>query len=140
MGSHWKLKRFHLGNAVLQVVGGCPAKYLILQGLIAECSDDAVVDTTKNHLVSVLSEASQLSVLKCSPNTEAIVFRERKELQLSVYELKGLGLMLDYLNKVFREVTRLDGIFIKPATSAVGLILTERSCTGQDVVSLANRL
>ncbi|RYH07974.1 hypothetical protein EON65_41280, partial [archaeon] len=34
------LRRFYLDNAVWQVLGGCPAEYLEIRGLIAECSDD----------------------------------------------------------------------------------------------------
>ncbi|RYY69832.1 hypothetical protein EON63_23255 [archaeon] len=135
------LKRLGLDNAVWQLLGGCPAEYLKIRGLMAECSDDATqVDVVKSHLVFALSEASQI-VLKCSPNTEAIVkmFMERKELQLSVYKLKGLGLMLDYPNKVFREVTRLGGTVIEPATSAVGLIIREIH-SEQDLDNLVNRL
>ncbi|RYH05572.1 hypothetical protein EON65_44330 [archaeon] len=83
-----------------------------------------MIDAVRNHLVSVLSEAKQ-RVLESSPNTKAIgkVFRDKKVLQLSLSELERQGLMLDYPNKVFREVTRLYDIFIEPSTSAVGLIL-----------------
>ncbi|RYG93427.1 hypothetical protein EON65_58915, partial [archaeon] len=116
-----KMKRFHLDNAVWQVLGGCPAKYLTMRRLITDCLDDEIVDRMRSHLISALDEAGQI-VLKSNPNTKAIVklFREKNVLQLSIYELEKLGLMIDYPNKVFKEVTR-EGIYVEPATSAVGL-------------------
>ncbi|RYG94856.1 hypothetical protein EON65_56835 [archaeon] len=79
--------------------------------------------------------------LESSPNTKAIVklFRERNVLQLSTYELKQLGQIIDYPNKVFREVTR-EGIYVEPATSAVGLIIRENIRSPQDEVDLIKRL
>ncbi|RYG94909.1 hypothetical protein EON65_56750 [archaeon] len=129
-----------MDNAVWQVLGGCPAKYLDVRSLIANCSDDAIVDKVRRYLVSVLDEAGQI-VLKSSPNTKAIVklFREKNVLQLSTYELEKLGLMIDYPNKVFQEVTRV-GTFVEPATSAVGLIIREDIRSPQDEVDLVKRL
>ncbi|RYY43158.1 MAG: hypothetical protein EOO06_20105 [Chitinophagaceae bacterium] len=135
-----RLKRFHLEKAVWQVLGGCPAKYLDVQSLITDCSDDAIVDKVRKCLVSVLAKAGQI-VLKSSPNTKAIVklFRERNVLQLSIYELEKLGLMIEYPNKVFKEVTR-EGIYVEPATSAVGLIIRENISSPQDEVDLVKGL
>ncbi|RYY42342.1 MAG: hypothetical protein EOO06_21295 [Chitinophagaceae bacterium] len=135
-----KLKKFHLDNAVWQVLGGCPAKCLDVRSLIANCSDDAIVDKVRKYLVSVLAKAGQI-VLKSSPNTKAIMklFREKNILQLSTYELKKNGLMIDYPNKVFKEVTR-EGIYVEPATSAVGLIIRENIRSPQDEIDLVKRL
>lgn len=135
-----RLRKYKLDNAVWQVLGGCPAKYMNVQRLIANCPDDAIVDRVKSHLITVLAKAGEF-VRNCSPNTEAIVklFREKNVLQLSASELKDHGLIIDYSNKAFRKVTRGD-IYIEPATSAVGLIIRENIHSPQDNADLVERL
>lgn len=135
-----KLRKYKLDNAVWQVMGGCPAKYMDVQTEIANCPDDVLVDRVKSYLIDALAKAGEF-VRNCSPNTEAIVklFREKNVLQLSASELKKHGLTVDYPNKVFRKVTRGD-IYVEPATSAVGLIIRESIDSPQDNADLVKRL
>lgn len=102
-----------------QVLGGCPAKYIDVKTKIANYPDDAIVDRVKRNLITTLANAGKF-VRNSSANTEAIVklFREKNALQLSASELEDHGLIIDYPNKVFREV-----IYVEPATSSVGLII-----------------
>jgi hypothetical protein len=126
------LKTHQLDCPVWKVLGGSPAKYLKLKEVIDRLSlsntaTDVIIEQVKNHLQSVLSDALNKNILKCSPNTENIikVFREKKVFKVPVSLMKDQGLVLDYPNKVFREVKTLDGWFIEPATSAVSLIISE---------------
>jgi hypothetical protein len=135
-----RLRKYKLDNAVWQVMGGCPAKYMDVQRLIANCPDDVLVDRMKSYLIDVLAKAGQF-IRKSSPNTKMIVklFREKNVLQVSASELEKHGLIVDYPNKVFREVTRGD-IYVEPATSAVGLIIRESIDSPQDNADLIKRL
>jgi hypothetical protein len=126
------LKTHQLDCPVWKVLGGSPAKYLKLKEVIDRLSlsntaTDVIIEQVKNHLQSVLSDALNKNILNSTLNTKQIVkkFREKKSTKISKAELEVMGFLLDYPNKVFREVKTLDGWFIEPATSAVSLIISE---------------
>ncbi len=126
------LKTHNLDYPVWKVLGGSPAKYLKLKEMIdrlflSNTATDVIIEQVKNHLQSILSVALNKNILNSSTLSKAIisVFREKKTIKISKAELETMGFLLDYPNKVFREVDTLDGCFIKPATSAVSLIISE---------------
>lgn len=118
------LKSCNLDGPVWKVLGGSPAKYLKVEEAF-ELSSEEFVDQVKNHLHSVLDEALTMNVANSSANTKAIidVFRQKKAIEMSKMELVAMGLLVDYPNKVFREVKTSRGRFVEPATSAVSLII-----------------
>jgi hypothetical protein len=141
------LKANQLDSAVWKVLGGSPAKYLKLKEMLskslsANTSTDKIIEQVKNYVQSVLSDALNKNVAKCSENTETIikVFREKKVIRIPVMELKDQGLSLDYPNKVFREVKTSDGWFVEPATSAVGMIISENIHDDTSVLTLKEKL
>jgi len=141
------LKTHQLDCPVWKVLGGSPAKYLKLKEMIVRLSlsntaTDVIIEQVKNHLQSVLSDALNKNVLNSSSFSQAIiqVFREKKTIKISKAELKAMGFLLDYPNKVFREVKALDDWFIEPATSAVSLIITENVQDGAGVRELLEKL
>ena len=86
------------------------------------------MNQVKNHLESVLSDTFNKIVLNSSSNTQAIinVFREKKVTKMPKAELDAMGLLLlDYSNKVFREVKTMEGSYIVPSSPAASLIITE---------------
>eukprot|EP00981_Chlorochromonas_danica_P009369 scaffold2637_cov270-Ochromonas_danica.AAC.2 len=88
----------------------------------------SAVNQVKNHILSVLSIALNKIVLNSSSNTKAIVnvLREKKVTKIPKAELKAMGFLLDYPNKVFREVDTADDSYIVPSSSpAVSLIISE---------------
>jgi hypothetical protein len=85
------LKTHQLDCPVWKVLGGSPAKYLKLKEVIDRSSrsntaTDVIIEQVKNYLQSVLSDALNKNILKCSPNTENIirVFREKKRSRVSL--------------------------------------------------------
>jgi hypothetical protein len=70
----------------------------------------------KNHFQSVLSDSLNKNVANFSSNTKQIIkiFREKKVTKIPKAELKAMGLLLDYPNKVFREVKTIEGWFVEP--------------------------
>ena len=55
-------------------------------------------------------------------------------------ELEDQGYLLDFPNKVFREVERDKHRFVEPASSAVGLIIQENILSDDDVAELVEKL
>lgn len=141
------LKTHQLDCPVWKVFGGSPAKYLKLKEMIDEVSlsntaADVIVEQVKNYLQSALSDALNKNLAKSSPQTKAIIkiFREKKTIKIPLMELEAMGFLLDYPNKVFREVKTPDGWFIEPATSAVSLIISENIQDGAGVRELREKL
>ena len=120
---------------VCNVLGGSSSRYIKLGETITKflalppsaTASDEVVDQVKGILLTNLSDALNSNILKCNANTESIigVFREKKVKRIPVSELKAMGLLLDYPNKVFREVKSSGRWFVEPATPAISLIITE---------------
>jgi hypothetical protein len=83
-----------------------------------------------------------MNILKSSPNTEQILklFREQKIIRLTVSGLKAKGLLLDYPNKVFREVETNKGFYVEPASPAVKLIIAENISNDDDVAALVDKI
>jgi hypothetical protein len=132
---------------VWKVLGGSPAKYLKLKERIDELSlsntaTDVIIEQVKNHLQSVLSDALNKNIAKSSSNTKAIIniFREKKKMKFAQMELEAMGFLLDFPNKVFREVMTLDGWFVESATSAVTLIISENVQNDAGVRELREKL
>jgi len=141
------LKSRQLDCPVWKVLGGSPAKYLKLKEMIDELSlsntaTDVIIEQVKNHLQSVLSDALNKNIANSSANTKQIIksFREKKIIRIPKMQLEAMGFLLDYPNKVFREVKALDDWFIEPATSAVSLIITENVQDGAGVRELREKL
>ena len=142
------LKAHHLDDPVWKVLGGSPADYQVLEAVLKQKSslsniaDDSIVNQVKNHILSVLSAALNNNVAKSSANTEAIIkiFREKKTIGIPVMELKAMGFLLDYPNKVFREVKRSDDWYVEPSTPAVSLIISENIQNRDGVHELLEKL
>ena len=84
----------------------------------------AIVTAIKNSILWRLTIALDQHVKKSSSNTKEIIkiFRTQDLSQIQVSHLKSLGYVVDYPNKVFREVNDLNVI---PSTPSVGLIITK---------------
>jgi len=143
------LKSHNLDEPVWKVLGGSPADYLKLEEAIADnksslsgAASEEVVNQVKNHLQSVLSDALSKNVVKSNFNTEQIIkiFREKKIVRIPVAELKAMGFLLDFPNKVFREVKTMEGWYIVPSSPAVSLIISENVQNGVGVRELRDKL
>ena len=55
-------------------------------------------------------------------------------------ELKAMGLLLDFPNKVFREVKTMEGWYIVPSSPAVSLIISENIQSDEGVRELRDKL
>jgi predicted Zn-dependent protease with MMP-like domain len=131
------LKKHHLDDGVWEVFGGTPSHYIQLMGIKAEFSDtqmDTIVDEIKGYALYHLGKALNNHIVESSPNTKAIVkvFREKKTTKIPKADLEAQGLLLDYPNKVFREVYR-NRFYIIPSTPAISLIISN-SITNDDEV------
>lgn len=107
------LKTHQLDCPVWKVLGGSPAKYLKLKEMIDELSlsntaTDVIIEQVKNHLQSVLSDVLNKNVLNSTSKQIVKKFREKKRTEISKAELEAMGFLLDYPNKVLREVKTLD--------------------------------
>jgi hypothetical protein len=127
------LKSRNLDDPVWKVLGGSPADYLKLEEAItdnklslSDTPSDEVVDQVKNYLQSVLSDTLK-KILKSSLTTKQIIkiFREKKIIKIPMAELEAMGFLLDYPNKVFREVKTMEDWYIVPSSPAVSLIVTD---------------
>ena len=105
-------------------------------------ASDVVVNQVKDHLQSVLSDTFNKNVLNSSSTTEQIIkiFREKKTTKIPKAELKAKGLLLDYPNKVFREVKTMEGWYIEPSSPAVSLIIAENIQNDKGVRELRDKL
>jgi predicted Zn-dependent protease with MMP-like domain len=139
------LKSHNLDEPVWKVLGGSPADYLKLEEAVIDSklslSDTAVVNQVKNHLQSVLSDSLN-KILKSSSTTKQImkIFRGKKIIMISMPELEAEGLLLDYPNKVFREVKTMGRWFVEPSSPAVSLIISENIQNDEGVDELLDRL
>ena len=144
------LKSRNLDEPVWKVLGGSPADYLKLETAIIDkelsfydTASDEVVNRVKKHILAVLSDSLTTNVANCSLNTEQIIkiFRERKVSKILKMELKAKGFLLDYPNKVFREVTTSDRwCFVEPSSPAVSLIISENVQDNYGVDKLRDKL
>jgi hypothetical protein len=143
------LKSHNLDEPVWKVLGGSPADYLKLEEAIidnklslSDTASDVVVNQVKDHLQSVLSDTLNKNVLKSSSTTEQIIkiFREKKTTKIPNAELKAKGLLLDYPNKVFREVKTIGRWFVVPSSPAVSLIISENVTDDDGVYELRDKL
>ena len=143
------LKSHNLDEPVWKVLGGSPADYLKLEEAItdnklslSDTASEEVVNQVKNHLQSVLSDSLNKNVVKSNFNTIQIIkiFREKKIIRIPVTELKAMGLLLDYPNKVFREVKTMEGWYIVPSSPAISLIIAENIESDEGVRELRDKL
>jgi hypothetical protein len=143
------LKSHNLDEPVWKVLGGSPADYLKLEEAIADnkssLSDTAseeVVNQVKNHLQSVLTKSLTKNVANSSFNTKQIIniFREKKIIRIPKMELEAEWLLLDFPNKVFREVKTMEGRYIVPSSPAVSLIIAENIESDEGVRELRDKL
>jgi len=142
------LKSHNLDEPVWKVLGGSPADYLKLEEAIvdnklslSDTASDKVVNQVKDHLHSVLTKSLN-RILKSSSTTKQIIkiFREKKIIMIPMPELEAEGFLLDYPNKVFREVVTMEDSYIVPSSSAVSLIITENIQNGEGVRKLRDKL
>jgi hypothetical protein len=100
------------------------------------------VNQVKDYLQSVLSDTFNKNVLNSSSTTEQIIkiFREKKTTKIPKAELQAKGLLLDYPNKVFREVKTMEGWYIVPSSPAVSLFITENIQNDKGVCELRGKL
>ena len=142
------LKSHNLDEPVWKVLGGSPADYLKLEEAIidykfslSDTASDVVVNQVKNHLRSFLTKSLN-RILKSSSTTKQIIkiFRERKIIMIPMPELEAEGLLLDYPNKVFREVVTMEDSYIVPSSPAVALIISENVQNGVGVRELRDKL
>ena len=143
------LKSHNLDEPVWKVLGGSPIDYLKLEEAIidnklslSDTASDVVVNQVKNHLQSILSDTFNKNVLNSSSNTKQIIkiFRERKVIKIPKAELEAMGFLLDYPNKVFREIQAVDDSYIVPSSPAVSLIISENVQNGVGVRHLRDKL
>ena len=144
------LKAHKLDGPVWSVFGGSPVDYFKLRETITKIlalpppatASDEVVDQVKGVLLTILSDALNSNILNSSVNTKAIIrtFREKKVKKMSKAELEAKGLLLDYPNKVFREVKSSGRWFVEPATPAISLIITENVVDDDGVHNLLDEL
>lgn len=140
------LKAYHLDDVVWKVLGGSPCDYSKLNKTFNKNRDfsDTAFLAVKGFIRSILQDACNSTVAKCSENTEEIikVFREMKVVRLDNLKLRAtkLKLQIDYPNKIFREVKRDKVWCVEPVTPAVGLIISENILTSEDVANLTDTL
>ena len=142
------LKSHNLDEPVWKVLGGSPIGYLKLKKLVVktlslpDTASDEVVNQVKHHIQSVLSDSLNKNVANCSSNTQGIieVFREQKVTKIPKMELKAMGFLLDYPNKVFREVNTFGRWFVEPSSPAVSLIISENVQDDEGVDELLDKL
>jgi len=142
------LKSHNLDEPVWKVLGGSPIDYLKLKKLVIkmlslpDTPSDEVVNQVKNHLESVLSDSLNKNVLNSSSTTKQIIkiFREKKTTKIPKAELEAEGFLLDYPNKVFREVKTMEGWFVVPSSPAVSLIISENVTDDDGVYELRDKL
>ena len=126
-----------------------PADYLKLEealtdnkSSLSDTASEEVVNQVKNHLQSVLSDSLNKNVANSSFNTNQIIniFREKKIIRIPKMELEAMGFLLDYPNKVFREVTTSGHKFVEPSSPAVSLIISENVKDDYGVDELRDKL
>ena len=107
-----------------------------------DAKSNEVVDQVKNHVHSVLADSLSKNVLKSSSNTDNIIkiFKEKKIIKIPLAELREMGFMLDYPNKVFREVKTEGRWFVEPSTQAISLILSENVQNDNNVHELSEKM
>jgi hypothetical protein len=134
------LKENGLADGVWDVLGGSPADYNQLDSVYEQASPSPpnVINAVKRFVFDNLSDALTKQILKSSPNTKLIInqFRTKGVSRIPVAELKALGLVVDNPNKVFRVVRQDKGVYVIPATPAVGLIITKGIKNDSDLESL----
>ena len=143
------LKSHNLDEPVWKVLGGSPAEYLKLKGTInkdkltlSDTVSDELVNKVKNYLQSVLSDSFNKNVLNSSSNTKKIIkiFKKKKTTKMPKAELDALGFLLDYPNKVFREMKTIEDWYIEPSSASVSLLITENVQNGKGVRELLDKL
>jgi hypothetical protein len=122
------LKKHNLDDAVWKVVGGCPAKFMLIKGAFSEVFSERIpekVEAVKAAISNMLIAAKD-TISSGSSNTKAIVrlWMEKKWERVSINELKGQGFTLDIPTKVFRVATEGKTDFVVPSNPATGLILS----------------
>ena len=107
-----------------------------------DAKSNEVVDQVKNHVHSVLADSLSKNVLKSSSNTDNIIkiFKEKKIIKIPLAELREMGFMLDYPNKVFREIKTEGRWFVEPSTQAISLILSENVQNDNNVHELSEKM
>ncbi len=135
------LKQHHLDDGVWEVFGGTPMDYIqldIIKTRFANSPADLIVNAIKEHAYSHLLNALEAHILKSSKNTKKIikVFRDTKKMEIALTTLEGRRLLLDFPNKVFREIRREEASFVVPSTPAVGLIISNNITTAVEVKKL----
>jgi predicted Zn-dependent protease with MMP-like domain len=135
------LQKHHLDDGVWEMFGGTPSHYIQLRRIKAQFSDsqtDSIIEAIKGYAHSHLLTALNDHIGKSSPNTKAIirVLREKKTTKIPFMILEAQGLLLDYPNKVFREVNLGDDIYVIPSTPAVSLIISNSITNGVEVEKL----
>lgn len=142
------LRSHNLDEPVWKVLRGSPADYLKLGEAItdnklslSDTASEEVVNQVKNLLQSVLTKSLH-GIVKSSLTTKQIVkiFREKKITMIPMTELEAEGLLLDYPNKVFREVVTMEDSYIVPSSPAVSLIISENVQNGVGVRELREKL
>jgi hypothetical protein len=142
------LRKHSLENAVWDVLGGSPQRYMTLAENVSIYTVDdftdpeKIISEVKDHLHSILLDTLNENITNCSATTDKIldIFRSQKFTQISVRDLKKEGILLDFPNKVFRVVERDKHRFVEPASSAVGLIIQENIVNDDDVAKLVEKL
>jgi len=142
------LRKHSLEKAVWDVLGGSPQRYMTLAGnvsmsIVDDATDtDRIISKVKDHVHSILLGALNDNIANSTANTKQIIeiLRDRKIHRIPKMELEKSGFLLDFPNKVFREVERDKHRFVEPASSAVGLIIQENISSDDDVANLVEKL
>jgi hypothetical protein len=141
------LREHKLDRAIWEVLGGSPQCYNILTEEVSMLKKNnyptvQIVEAVKNHIHSILLKALNKNIAKSSSNTKQILklFRELKVVKSSVSEIEANGFLLDYPNKVFREVETNKHFYVEPTSPAVKLIIAENISNNDDVAALVEKI
>jgi len=138
------LKCNKLDQVVYNVLGGSPSEYINLRDVFefTTGTTEMKILSIKEHIKFVLIDALYNKIGEASPNTEKIIalFRQIGKLAIPNMELNTNGILLDYPNTVFRQVTTDSRYTIEPATPAVGLIIEHSIIDENDVGKYVDNL
>ena len=115
----------------------------VSMSIVDDATDpDKIISEVKDHVHSLILDALNENVAMTSPNTKSIVkiFKKGNISRIPIMELEDQEYLLNFPNKVFREVERDKHRFVEPASSAVGLIIYEKFLSVDDVAKLVEKL
>ena len=93
----------------------------------------------KEHLYKPKLTTSEIAYINLNASNKSLIVADSAEPRL-IEELKAKGFVLDYTNKVFRQVDTVEDSYIVPSSPAVSLIITENIQNAEGVRELRDKL